>query len=208
MKSIIVIAFVILSGYRVSAQNQVELYMKEAKEFLDQKNYQQAQLSLQDAINELNNLMAMDIAAAMPNEVNGLVATGDGDVSTMGMMGGGATISKSYQHPTKQENSADVVIMANSPMMASMNMYMSNPGMMGPEYKSVKVGTRRAILKSEKDTYYGDDNKNMEIRSSELQIPLTQTLITINLRGFASEAEELAFANKLDIEKLKALLGE
>jgi hypothetical protein len=33
-------------------------------------------------------------------------------------------------------------------------------------------------------------------------------LITINLRGFASEADELAFATKLDIENLRTALGE
>ncbi|MBK9984839.1 MAG: hypothetical protein IPP15_21160 [Saprospiraceae bacterium] len=40
------------------------------------------------------------------------------------------------------------------------------------------------------------------------QIPLTQTLITINLKGFATEADELPCAAKLDIEKLRVSLGE
>jgi hypothetical protein len=93
-------------------------------------------------------------------------------------------------------------------MMASMSMILTNPAMMGPEYKSVRVGTRRAILKSEQEDYYGNDNAAKKIRSSELQIPLTSTLITMNLKGFASEAEELAFAGKLDIEKIRTLLGE
>jgi hypothetical protein len=85
-------------------------------------------------------------------------------------------------------------------------MFMSNPAMMGEGYKSVRVGTKRAILKSEMDDYYDDNGSSKKIRSSELQIPLNQTLITINLKGFATEAEELAFANKLDIDKLTPLL--
>jgi hypothetical protein len=56
------------------------------------------------------------------------------------------------------------------------------------------------------DDYYDDNGSSKKIRSSELQIPLNQTLITINLKGFATEAEELAFANKLDIDKLTPLL--
>jgi len=93
-------------------------------------------------------------------------------------------------------------------MLNAMNMYLTNPAMMGSEYKSVRVGTRRAILKSEMEDYYDDDGNSKPIRSSELQIPLSQTLITINLRGFAAEKDELAFAAKLDIDKLKDLLGE
>lgn len=42
----------------------------------------------------------------------------------------------------------------------------------------------------------------------EIQIPMNQTLITINARGFASEQEALAFASKLDLAKIKSLIGE
>jgi hypothetical protein len=56
--------------------------------------------------------------------------------------------------------------------------------------------------------FYDDSGASKQIRSTELQIPLTQTLITINLKGFATEADELAFAGKLDIEKLRVALGE
>lgn len=118
------------------------------------------------------------------------------------------SITKSYRHPTKKENDADIQIMANSPMMSTISMYMGNPAMLGQGYKSVRIGTRRAILKSEMQDYYDDNGASKQIRSSELQVPLTQTLITINLRGFATEADELAFAGKLDIEKLRVALGE
>ena len=80
--------------------------------------------------------------------------------------------------------------------------------MMGQGAKSVRVGTRRAVLKSEMQDYYDDNGSSKSIRSTELQIPLTQTLITINLKGFATEADELAFANKLDVEKIRVALGE
>jgi hypothetical protein len=85
-----------------------------------------------------------------------------------------------------------------------MNMYLTNPTMLGQDYKSVRVGTQRAILKNEMED--SDDGK--KIRSTEIQIPLTQTLITLRLNGFATEQDELAFAAKLDLAKLKAALGE
>lgn len=210
MKSIYVLAAVSLLCFQALGQSQIETFISEAQDFLAQKEYKQAQLSLQDAINEINNLVAEQVAEALPNEIDGL--TSDGEETTgagmMGMMGGGMQITKSYQNDAKPENEAELTILANSPMLNAMNMYLTNPGMMGSEYKSVRVGTRRAILKSEMEDYYDDDGNSKPIRSSEIQIPLSQTLITINLRGFAAEKDELAFAMKLDIDKLKDLLGE
>jgi hypothetical protein len=58
------------------------------------------------------------------------------------------------------------------------------------------------------EDYYGDNGGSKQIRSSELQIPLNQTLVTIQMKGFASEQEELAFAGKLNLDQVKTLLGE
>jgi len=210
MKAILLFALIYFASLNLSAQSQAETYIKEAQDFLAQKNYKQAQMSLQDAINDLSLILATQIAESLPDEVNGLNSTGDesADAGAMGMMGSGMTIQKNYAHPTKRENTVELMIIANSPMMAAMNMYINNPAMLGQGYKSVRVGSRRAILKNEMEDFYDDNGTSKQIRSTELQIPLSQTLITINMKGFATEAEELAFANKLDIEKLRIALGE
>lgn len=210
MKKLTFLFILCLSGILASAQSQADAFIKEAQQFLADKKYKEAQLSLQDAINDINAIIAGQIGEALPAEINGLKATGDTDInaSAMGMVGGGMSISRTYANPTKKENQAELTILANSPMLATINMFMSNPAMLGEGYKSVRVGTRRAILKSEMEDYYGDSGGSTKVRSSELQIPLSQTLITLNFRGFASEQEELAFAGILDIEKLSELLGE
>jgi hypothetical protein len=210
MKTTFILAIAMFCTIPFSAHSQADAFIKEAQQFLTEKKYKEAVLSLQDAINDINSLIAVQIGEAMPAEINGLKANGDASINSagMGMLGGGMGITKNYAHPTRKENSAEVNILANSPMLASINMFMSNPAMMGEGYKSARVGTRRAILKSETEDYYGDDGNSKPIRSTELQIPLSQTLISLNLKGFASEQEELAFANKLDIEKLADLLGE
>ena len=210
MKSIVLVLIGMLGGLSISAQSQAETFIKEAQQYLAQKNYTQAQLSLQDAINDINMLIAGQIGQALPAEINGLKELGDAEINTgaMGMMGGGMQVTKKYSNPTKNEQEAEVLILANSPMLASINMFMSNPSMMGEGYKSARVGTRRAILKSEMEDFYDDNGSTRKIRSTEIQLPLGQTLIGFNLEGFATEQEELAFASKLDIEKLSALLGE
>ncbi len=210
MKAHILILILWMVSLRVMSQSQAETFIKEAQAYLAQKEYKQAQLSLQDAINDINNVLAVQIAESLPSEINGLKYSGDENVNTaaMGIMGGGMQISRTYRNATKKENEAEVQILANSPMLSTMNMFLGNPAMLGQGYKSVRVGTQRAILKTEMQDYYDDNGSSKQIRSTEIQIPLTQTMITINAKGFATEQDELAFAAKLDIVKLKKALGE
>lgn len=209
MKKIALFALAALIGFQVAAQSQAETFIQEAQAYLAQKDYKQALLSLQDAINDINVQLAKQVAESLPAEINGLKAEGEGEVNTagMGMMGGGLQITKRYSNEKVNGNEAEVQILANSPMLSTMSMYLSNPGMMGQGYKSVRIGTNRAILKSE--VRESDDNGSVQkSRSTEIQIPVGQTLITIQARGFATEQDEIAFATKLGLEKIRAALGE
>jgi hypothetical protein len=206
MKKMIFFLFAALIGLRVTGQSQADTFIKEAQDFLVKKDYKQAQLSLQDAINDINMMLAKQVAESLPAEINGLKAEGDAEVggTGMGMIGGGMQITKRYRNEAKSGNDAEVQIIANSPMLATLNMYLANPTMLGPGYKSVRVGTTRAVAKT--DLQDGDNGaKN---RSTEIQIPLNQTMITVRANGFPTEQDELAFANKLDVEKIRTALGE
>jgi len=206
MKKWILCSVVALLWFKLAGQGQAETFIKEAQDFLKTKEYKQAILSLQDAINDINMMVAKQVADSLPAEINGLKAEGEAEVSAaaLGMIGGGMQIIKRYRNETKTENDAEVQIMANSPMLATLNMYLTNPTMLGPGYKSVRVGSNRAIAKTDMQ----DDGNGNKTRSTEIQIPLGQTLITIRLNGFATEQDELAFATKLKLEKIKEALGE
>ena len=207
MKKLLFFTCATLISLQLTAQSQAETFIQEAQCYLANKEYKQAQLSLQDAINDINMLLAKQVAESLPAEINGLKAEGEDEVSTgaMGMIGGGMQITKRYRHETKPENDAEVQILANSPMLSMMNMALTNPSMLGSDYKSVRVGTNRAVLKTEQQD---SGNGSAKMRSTEIQIPLGQTLITIRTNGFATEQDELAFATKLDLPKLKTALGE
>lgn len=208
MKNIVLFLLAALIGLSVNGQGQAETFIKEAQDYLAKKEYKQAQLSLQDAINDINMMLAKQVSESLPAEINGLKAEGEGEVSAggLGMVGGGMQIIKRYRNETKTENDAEVQILANSPLLSTMNMYLTNPGMLGPGYKSVRVGTNRAILKSEMQD--SNNDAAVKIRSTEIQIPLGQTLITIRTNAFATEQDELAFANKLGLENIRTALGE
>lgn len=209
MKKAYIFFVLTVFSLQLIAQDQVQSFIKEAEGFYAQKNYKQAQLSLQDAINELNKLMSGQVGDLLPPEINGLKAVdGSASNSNLGVMGGGMQISKKYEYPGKKENNAEVQIIANSPMLNAMSMYLSNPSLMGEGSKSVRVGTQRAVLKSEMEDYYDDNGGSKKIRSTQIQVPLSQTLITLNLKGFATEQDEISFASKLDLAKIKAAVGE
>lgn len=208
MKIKFVLVFFFLVCYKVYSQDPVQNFLKEASDFYGQKNYKQAQMSLQDAINELNKLMSEQVGNLLPTEINGLKEVAGGSSNTaLGAMGGNQ-ISKQYKNPALEENEAEIQILTNSPMMSAMNMYLSNPALMGEGAKSVRVGSQRAILKTEMTDYYGNSDVSKKIRSTQIQIPLSQTLITIQAKGFANEQAELAFAAKLDFVKIKQAVGE
>jgi hypothetical protein len=206
MKKIIFFLFAALIGFSATGQGQAETFIKEAQGYLTKKEYKQAQLSLQDAINDINTMLAKQVAESLPAEINGLKADGESEVSAagLGMIGGGMQITKKYKNETKNGNDAEVQILANSPMLATMNMYLTNPSMLGAGYKSARVGTNRAVLKTDLQ----DGDNAAKVRSTEIQIPLSQTLITIHANGFATEQDELDFANKLDLDKIRKALGE
>src|SRR6187399_2412136 len=115
MKTNILILILFSLSIKAIGQGQADTYIKEAQAYLAKKEYKQAQLSLQDAINDLNNILSQQIAESLPLEINGLKASGDSDVNpgAMGMMGGGMMISKRYVNPSKKENDADVQIISN-----------------------------------------------------------------------------------------------
>lgn len=206
MKKIALFSVAFLIGLKVTGQSQAETFIKEAQDFLVKKEYKQALLSLQDAINDINLTLAKEVAESLPAEINGLKAEGEAEVSNagMGMVGGGLQIIKRYRNETKTENDAEVQILANSPMLATLSMYITNPGMMGPGYKSVRIGSNRAIAKTDVQ----DDGSGNKTRSTEIQVPLGQTLITIRTNGFATEQDEIAFATKLELDKIRTALGE
>src|SRR6185369_7358370 len=96
MKANLLLLVATLISLNVTGQSQAETFIKEAQDFLAKKEYKQAQLSLQDAINDINTMLAQDIAKSLPAEINGLKSEGDGEVNTgtMGMIGGGISITK------------------------------------------------------------------------------------------------------------------
>lgn len=193
------------------AQGQAETYINEALNNVKAKQYKAAQLSLQDAINEINSYIAQEVLAQLPAEIDGLKAQISDDQSNsaaMAFMGGGTTITRKYEGADSRKN-AEVSIVANSPLVGTMTALMGNPMMSNSaNQKSIRVGTRRGILKKDINTEYDDNGTEKQVTNYELQVILGQTLVTVKGQGFETEQAFTAFYQKIDFEKIAKTLGE
>lgn len=177
-------------------------YIKEAQTFIGQKNYKEAQASLQMAISEVYKMMGADVVASLPKEIGTYKSDPANDqvnTSGMSMLGGGFTITREYR--MDEEHSARVSVLGNSPMLASVNMMLNNPMFMnqsGSSQKMIRIGT----------AYKGLLDYHLDTKNGTLSIPFTASLVTIDLNGFADEKSILEFVQKLNLDGIKKALGE
>lgn len=176
----------------------VQKSINDASAALKIKNYKETNLSLQQALSDLNLLLGNELLLTMPETVLTYKADKANDnVSNGGMaFGGGTTIERNYKG-SDEGKSFKVQIVSNSPLMATLNMYLSNPmyANSGEGQSVVKIGMRRGMLKFNEG-------------SGELQLSLGQSLLTLSFNGIASKTDVTAFAEKLELEKIAKFLGE
>jgi hypothetical protein len=177
-------------------------FLDEANASLQSENYKEAINSLQMAIGELEKLMIEQIRDILPIEVLGYKAdlTDDDSSGTaaMGLFGGGLSVERNY---FKTENNWDeyfkLAIVGNSPMLASVNMMLSNSMYLSSAGgKIIKVGSRKGMMTDESEGNY------------QFQLPLNSSLITVEGFGFGSSDAFMAVVDKINFEEIAKALGE
>lgn len=211
MKKLLILAVFGFTCTGIMAQGQAETFINEALGHVKAKEFRAAQLSLQDAINEINSYIAQEVLSQLPLEIDGLKAEVSNDQSggaAMAFIGGGTTISRKYEG-ANSKNNAEVQIVANSPLVGTMSALFGNPMLMNSaNQKSIRVGTRRAMLNKNPSSEYDDNGVEKQVINYELQVILGQTLVTIKGEGFATEQAFVTFYQKIDFEKIAKTLGE
>lgn len=200
-KAILFLCFFTSLGLSVYAQSEAETAMKEAMDAYKNQKWTAAYSSLQTALVEINNKIAEEIMTVFPavqkgwkeENANSLNASG------MGMLGGGTGAEKSYSFEEgDQYSSIKITITTNSPMISSMLMVINNPMMAGNMGKTIKINGEKAIEKFDADS-----------QSDEINMVLDgKTLITISASGIKDKAVVLAYAQAIDLKKLRTILSE
>jgi hypothetical protein len=176
-----------------------QTYIKEASDFLTAGNYKEAVNALQSAINGINGLMMGKVVESLPKEINGFTANTEDDNTnsgSLGMMGGGLTVTRTYRKADNTDNYFEISILGNSPMISSVNMLLSNPMFMTSSGgKELRYGTRKGVFKKESGDY-------------EFMMPLTASMITIKGYGFATETDFMNILAKVSFDNIAKSLGE
>ncbi len=187
-----------VSGQEMTAQD----FIDEANSNLKSKNYKEAINSLNMAINEINKMLIDKIRLTLPEEVNGYKAQPDDDETSgsaaMGLFGGGLSVERTYHHEREQaEDYFSISVMGNSPLLASVNMMLSNSMYMsGTGNKIIRLDNKKAMLSDEGNGSY------------KLQLPLSSSLISVEGYGFSSGDSFTEIINKINFQQIAEVLSE
>lgn len=205
-RPVLLSALVVSGAFSALAQTEAETSAKEALDAIKAKKWATAGTALQTALMEVNNQIAEEFKLALPKPAAGWTEeSSDGIQTGLGILGGGSGAEKTYQLIQNQTDesytetpSVKISILANSPMVSTISMAISNPMMMGAMGKSVKVGSEKGIEKAE------PENKSYEITL----LVGGNVLVTISGTGITDRKVVLDYAQAIDFKKIKAVMAE
>ncbi len=197
MKKFILFFIVIFLGGITSAQdfkNQVAA----ARTAYTAGKLDDAHFSLQQALQELDMIIGKEVLKLLPENMDALKVNPKDDNVTSNIGFVGATIHRSYGAAEKK---ADLQIISNSPLIASLNTLLNMPilgGMMRDENsKTIKVQGYKARMER---SDAGDGKFNYK-----LDIPFSSALLTFSVDN-SSESEITSMASKIPLKEIAQLI--
>lgn len=199
MKKILIgltIALAMLSGKNLYSQD-IQANLDAARSAYQSGDLENTRFALQEALNFINQAIGQEILGLLPISLGGMEKTTDGDnVTGTGMGFAGLFVNRSYAGGNK---SASVEIVGDSPMMTGINALLAMPAFMSsdPNQKRIKIGTYKALQTKSTD--------DQGIVTYDIQVPLTNTLLTLRCTGVDNENEVAVMANALPVDKIAKL---
>ncbi len=192
--------FTVTVGY---SQDDVEKYIAEAKDAYNSGKLQDARFALEQTLQAIDVVIGQEILKILPTDLDQFTYDQHRD-NVMGNAGGitGLNVSRYYNNKTDSSKTLEITIINNSPMIATLNAFMTNPLFMNSsngDQKVVRVSGYKAVL---------NKRKNNDVLSGyELQIPFNQSLITYTCEGVTDENDMITLAGKVDIKGIIKLAG-
>lgn len=187
-------------GGLVSTPPNVNENLTSAEASFKSGNYGEARYSVQQAMLGVELEIGQAILKAFPETVANIKKNAaDDQVTSTGWGWAGLTIHREYEEGDKQFK---ITVANNAVWMQAINMFFNNAGYAqtnGGEqkWKQVKVKGYRSIIEFDKNSGY------------KLSIPLGQTsMVMFEGINFATEQDMMNAANQIDLDGIKAKLGE
>ncbi len=195
MRFLLLIATVTLFTSAAFADNVIDS-LEKAKSLYSQGKYYKAVTELNFAIGLIQDKQLDKFKALLPEPPSGWSAGEvEGSRAAGQLMGGGITVSRTYNSPDGQEVRIEMI--TDSPLLSSIMMILSNPMLMG--------SGRLVAINGEK----GIEEWNSQEHSGKIQIVLqNRMLITVSGNSIKSKDILYDFAKKLDFSKIKKTMEE
>jgi hypothetical protein len=153
--------------------------------------------ALQQALSELDMIIGKEVLKLLPQKMDTAAVNTKDDRVSSNVSFAGATVHRSYGKGQK----AEVEIISNSPMIASLNALMNMPMMGGimrdENNKTIKVQGYKARLERQSA---GEDQYNYV-----LQLPFSSALLTFTVNK-CSESDIMKMADTLPLEQIAKLI--
>jgi hypothetical protein len=187
-------------GGLVTAPPDVKENLASAETSYKGGSFSEARYSLQQAMVGVEMQIGEKLLGSLPETVAGLPVEKEADqVTSTGYGWAGLTIHREYLKDDKQFS---VTIANNALLLSAVNMYLANGGYAQTtngeqKWKRVQVKGNKAVIEYDEGSGY------------KLSVPLGQSsLVLFEGVNFKTEADMLAAANQIDLDKIKKTLGE
>jgi len=198
MKRLLIFSTFVLAAVLGNAQQTNTASLKTAKTSYKSGKLEDAHFALQQTLVELDMTIGKELIKLLPPKMDTLIAnTKEDEVSAnSGFLG--ATIRREYG---RGEKTAKVDIVTNSPLLGTLNAFLTSPLMnLGNNgaTKVVKVQGYKARLTKEE----GSENEKPSYR---LEVPFSNALFTLAVNN-TSNSEVLAMANTIPLAEIAKLI--
>lgn len=191
----ILVALFLFSNLQVISQD-VTAKLSDAENAYQSGDLEGARFALQQALGELDQVLGKEILSMLPTEIDGVPTIPEEDNVTGNALGfTGMYVNRTYQSET---HSANVELIDDSPLIASINTLLQMPSFMAasdPNQKRIKIHGYKALMNKSVDDSTG-------VVSFEVQIPFNKSLLTFKSKGFNDENTVISIAESLPLEAI------
>jgi hypothetical protein len=181
-------------SFNIKAQDAASK-LDEAEKAYSSHDLDNTRFALQEALNEINVAIGKEIIVLLPTKL-GDISFNEKDDNVSGATGiAGLTISRSYGAADTKNGRIDII--GDSPLISSINAMLSMPFMMGGSGSTSKkesINGYKGLLNKETDS-----NNNVKYT---LQIPISQTLLTLTISGVTDENSVLNIAKTIPLDQI------
>jgi hypothetical protein len=192
----IILSIILFAGYTQANAQDFDKRLAEAKAAYAAGKLDDSRFAMEQMIQELDIVTGKEVLKLLPTKMGDKsVYTKDDNVSgSSGFVG--VVIHREYG--TVDSTNAELEIISNSPLIASINAILSMPFMgASGDNKIIKINGYKALVEKVSGSYDRTDY--------QIQLPLNSSLITFKAPG-ASQDDVIKMANTLPVSDIAKML--